>query len=351
MTTSPDGSGQGPGTNTTGFTDAQRTAMTEAISFALAERERVDRSLGARLRRAAPLVGTGVAAATAASAQGQQAIATGIDGIGRGAVWTGGQIADGAQWAGGQIADGAQWAGEQASNAAEWAGRQWDTGTAWVSQQYNDAVEWAGRVGSEALDWAQQTGANVGNWVVQTGSDIGHGAASIANNAWQMVADYGQHIAANPGQTITTAALAATAVALTRSDVRQAVATAANAGNRWMRNAASAIRHPAESTRKMMAAISANPRVQSALRTVGINPRQTTQAVSKAATGETRTAGEQGRTGQGANFANDPAMAPARGAASGPAAGQTGQAAQTGDGAQRKPGAHRADNPRDGGRS
>lgn len=327
MTTSPDGTPGGGGTNDAlarmGLTPEQQAAVTQLFTTQIEARERQnrlqERSLSGRARQWGPAAAAGGVAVVAASDQGQAALGATGDAIGRGVNWAGSEVADFGRWAGGEIAEG-----------------------------WNNAVNWASERGSEIASWAQQTGADLwrdatefGQSALQAGQQAAGAVGDFATQAWGQAAGFAEHVANNPGQSATIAAIAFSAGALTNPTARQAVATAANAGNRWMRNAAAAIRHPAQTAAKLYNAVAANPRVQSVLSAVGLNKTQNMQATNTAAKTGAQTAAEQGKT-SGPNFANDNAMAPASGATGGQGAqaGQAGQSTQTG---QRESGAHRAD--------
>ncbi len=267
MTTPAEGPGTQGGTETTmQLSRADLLQMLQNVQTEQRERETARaRSLGGRLRKWGPIVGTGAAAATIASDEGQEAIGTAADA----AVWTGGELVDAGQWAGGEIADFGRWAGTQASEFGQWAGQQLDA----AGQAISDFSGWA--VESTVNAWNNGWAA-AGDLAQQVGGSIAQAGTEVYNFASQYVGD----LSSNPNHLVT-AAIVAGGAALATERGRQAFAQAASAASRWGKAAASAALRPAETARKVYNAVRSNPTVQSALQSAGATASRIHQAVSR----------------------------------------------------------------------
>ena len=272
--------------------------------------------------------------------------------VGDAAVTAGEAVGNAAVTAGEAVGNAAVDAGEAVGHAAEAVGRE----AAHVGQEigqgavdaYNASVhgveQAAGAVADTATSaWdatvqgAQQAASAVSGWAVETWHAAGDAVTTAAHSVGAWAAQYGDQIAAHPGNAAVTAGLGAAAVVAATPALREGVGRAIRAASRWAREAPGQL---AQKGRELAVGVMLT---YNNLRGIDANRGEPAKATHRAvAEVNALTGGDQQLPSVAevrealATPANDPALA-AAGSKVPEAAAQTGQA--TGSGAAQQTGA------------
>jgi len=249
-----------------------------------------------RVERFGPTAGIASAAAAIASPQGQEV-------IGDASQWAGDQAVAAGEGIGHAAAEGYRASVDGLQSAGEEIGRQWDQGVRELNEQGEaareaivDGAEATGRGIAEGAGWlrdqavdaaratadlAQGAWNGVSGWAVETWGS----ATELAHQAGAFVAQQGDAIAANPESHALVAAAAVGAVVAATPQLREAVGKAANAGNRWAKNAWAATTslpgRAAQGAKNLMDQVRNSPQVQYVMAKAGMGPRETQKAVTE----------------------------------------------------------------------
>jgi hypothetical protein len=305
-----------------GFSAEQQAAIQLMLADALAaQRRELAVRAPSRVRR---LFGRATTVAVGAGA-GAAAGAGAMTGPGQAAIRA---IGDAGQYVGSEAAE----AGRGIAGATTDA---WNSTVQGAENLAHDVAETATNAWNGFSGWATDAAAQA--WGVT--QDVYHAVADPVVTAGQHVsafaAQYAEHVVHNPANTATTAALAAGAVAALNPQAREAVARAATATSRWVKGAASDAREELHNAylgaRVAFDSIRSNPRIQSALKAVGLGSKETHTAVTEAneiTGGESRLPKVE-EVSVGLAPGHDPAMAPAGSKVPTTTAQQTGQSTGT----------------------
>ncbi|GAA1129675.1 hypothetical protein GCM10009630_29470 [Kribbella jejuensis] len=370
MTNTPS---EGPATTGTRALTPDETLIATRVETLVAQRlaaqARADelrrRSLAGRARRVAPYAA--VAAVGAATEPGQQVLSAAGDAavtagqgiadagvaVGDAAVSAGEAVGDAAVTAGQAVGDAAVTAGEAVGHAAEAVGRE----AAHIGQEigqgatdaYNASVHGVEQAAGAVADTAtsawdstvqgvQGAASAVSGWAVETWHSASDAVTTAAHAVGSWAAQYGDQIAAHPGNAAVTAGLGAAAVVAATPALRQGVGNAIKAVSRWARDAPGEIAQKARSL--AVGAMLTYNNLRGIDSNRGESAKATHQAVAEAnqITGGDRPLPSVAEVREAlAAPGSDPALAPAGGKQP-EAAVQTGQGTQ-GQGAAERTGA------------
>lgn len=276
-----------------GFSTEQRRTVELIVAEALAAQARQTqvRAAAAEPSRARRIAGravpvAAVAGVAAMTEPGQQAV---------------GAIGDAGQYVGGQAAE----AGRDIAGAASDA---YDASVQGVSDAYNASVEGIENAYNASVDQIQETAHDVAEGAANAWHGFTGWATDAAAQAWgvtqdvyhavadplvtagqhvgQFASQYADQVAANPANTAVTAALAAGAVVAATPQLREAVGKAAAATSRFAGAAVSEVTERAHNAylgaKVAFDKVRANPRIQGALKAVGLGSKETHTAVTEA---------------------------------------------------------------------
>lgn len=369
MTNTPS---EGPSTTSTRSLTPDETLIAtrveELVAQRMAAQQRTEelrrRSLAGRARRVAPYAA--VAAVGAATEPGQQVLGAAGDAavtagqgiadagvaVGDAAVAAGEAVGDAAVTAGEAVGNAAVSAGEAVGNAAEAVGREAAHVGEEIGQGAVDAYnatahgveQAAGAVGHAATSaWdatvsgVQSAASGVSGWAVETWHSASDAVTTAAHAVGSWAAQYGDQIAAHPGNAAVTAGLGAAAVVAATPALRQGVGNALRTASRWAGEARSAM---AEKGRALaVGALLTYNNLRGIDANRGGSAKETHHAVTQAneiTGGERPLPTVESVQKALATPGSDPALAPAGGKQ--PEAAQTGQGTQ-GQGAAERTGA------------
>ncbi|MFF0264509.1 hypothetical protein [Kribbella sp. NPDC004536] len=236
------------------------TRVNELVEQRMAAQRRTEelrrRSLPARARRIAPLA----AVAALATPPGQQALAAGQnaavaagEAVGHAAVVAGEAVGNAAVDGAEAVGHAAVVAGEAVGNAAVDGAEAVGHAAVVAGEAVGHAAEAVGReaahiggeIGEGVAHTATSVASTVSGWAVETWHSASDAVTTAAHAVGGWAAQYGDQIAAHPGNAAVTAGLGAAAVVAATPALRQGIGKAIQATSRWASEAKDAVKQQA----------------------------------------------------------------------------------------------------------
>ncbi|HWD83362.1 MAG TPA: hypothetical protein VG497_30890 [Kribbella sp.] len=255
MTNTPS---EGPSTTSTRSLSPDETLIAtrveELVAQRMAAQKRTEelrrRSFAGRARQAAPYAA--VAAVGAATDPGQQALAAAGDAgvaLGEGIAHVGEEIGQGAADAYNATVeqvdqafnDFAHSAEQLAGDVARDASEAYNATVHGVEQAAGDVAHAATSAWDSTVQGVQSAASTMSGWAVETWHSASDAVTTAAHSVGAWAAQYGDQIAAHPGNAAVTAGLGAAAVVAATPALRQGVGKAISAATRWAKDAPGAL--------------------------------------------------------------------------------------------------------------